>query len=298
MLDVVGFGENSVDLVYQLPELPRGGAAKLPVIGRQMLPGGQVATTMAACAALGLRAGYVGSFGDDDAGALARVELARRGVDIAHAIVRDAPNRHAIILVDRAGERSILWSRDAALIVRPGDVRAAWIADAGAVHVDAVDEDASIALAQMARRAGLPVTSDIDTVTSQTAALVAAVTVPILAEGIAEALTGERDAEAALRALRRTHDGLLVVTLGARGSMMLEGDQLHVEPAFTAQAVDTTGAGDIFRAGFIYGMRRGLRGRDLLRVANAAAAVSCTRTGAMTSAPSLNEVEALLASRF
>lgn len=297
MLDVVGFGENSVDLVYQLPELPRG-AAKLPVLGRQMLPGGQVATTMAACAALGLRAGYIGSFGNDDAGAFARAELAGRGVDIAHAMVREAPNRHALILVDGSGERSILWSRDEALAVAAADVQPDWIANAGAVHVDAVDEDASIALAQLARRAGIPITSDIDTVTAKTAALVAAVTVPIFAEGIAEALTGESDSEAALRALRRTHDGLLVVTLGPRGSMMLERDQLRVEPAFPVQAVDTTGAGDIFRAGFIWGMRRGFRGRDLLRAANAAAALACTQRGAMTSTPSLKEVEALLASSF
>ena len=92
------------------------------------------------------------------------------------------------------------------------------------------------------------------------------------------------------------HDGLLVVTLGARGSMMLDGDQLHVEPAVTVQAVDTTGAGDIFRAGFIYGMRRGLRGRELLRVANAAAAASCTHMGAMASAPTEGEVARLLGS--
>lgn len=296
MLDIVGFGENSLDLVYQLPALPQGGA-KLAVISRQTLPGGQVATAMAACAALGLRAGYVGTLGNDEGGSLVRAELTRRGVDVTHAMVRDAPNRHAVILVDPAGERSVLWSRDARLAVAAADVRAEWLTGAAAVHVDAVDEEASIALARMARDAGLPVTSDIETVTALTPALVAAVTVPIFAEAVPAALTGEADHERALRALRRDHEGLLVVTLGARGSLMLDGDRLHYEPAFPVAAVDTTGAGDVFRAGFICGMRRGLTGGALLRFANAAAAVSCTRAGAMTAVPAKEEVDGLMGGR-
>jgi sugar/nucleoside kinase (ribokinase family) len=293
MLDVLGFGENSIDLVYQLPRLPAG-SSKIAVISRQMLPGGQVATTMAACAALGLRAGYVGTFGHDEGGALVRAALEQRGVDLTHAMRRDAPNRQAVILVEPAGERSVLWSRDPRLAVDASDVRREWIAGVAAVHVDAVDEEASIALATLARAAGLPVTCDIETVTPGTPALVAAVTVPIFAEGVPAALTGEADPERALRALRRSHDGRLVVTLGDRGALMLEEDRLYYEPGFPVEAVDTTGAGDIFRAGFIYGMRRGLTGAALLRFANAAAAVSCTRPGAMGSVPSLTEVEALL----
>ena len=56
-------------------------------------------------------------------------------------------------------------------------------------------------------------------------------------------------------------------------------------------AVDTTGAGDVFRAAFIYGLLKGLPPRDMLRFANAAAAVSCTRAGAMASVPTTDEAE-------
>jgi sugar/nucleoside kinase (ribokinase family) len=293
MLDVIGFGENSIDLVYRLPRLP-GGSSKVAVISRQTLPGGQVATTMAACAALGLRAGYVGTFGNDEGGVLVRAALEECGVDLTHAMRRGAPNRQAVILVDPAGERGVLWSRDPRLAVAAADVRREWLAGVAAVHVDAVDEEASIALATMARAAGLPVTCDIETVTDNTPRLVAAATVPIFAESAPAALTGEADSERALRALRRSHDGRLVVTQGARGALMLEGDRVYYEPAFPVEAVDTTGAGDVFRAGFICGMRRGLTGAALLRFANAAAAISCTRAGAMRAVPSLPEVEALL----
>ena len=76
--------------------------------------------------------------------------------------------------------------------------------------------------------------------------------------------------------------------------MLMAGGEIVVEPAFTVHAVDTTGAGDVFRAAFIYAMLKDYPPRQLLRFANAAAAISCTRAGAMASVPSLGEVEALL----
>src|SRR4051812_38432431 len=101
MIDVVGIGENSIDAVYRLPvyPLPNTPTAKLPIVAQQILPGGQVATTLATCAALGLTAKYAGVFGNDDNGQRIRSELVARGVDVSDAVVRDAPNRSAVILV-------------------------------------------------------------------------------------------------------------------------------------------------------------------------------------------------------
>jgi sugar/nucleoside kinase (ribokinase family) len=162
------------------------------------------------------------------------------------------------------------------------------------LHVDGVEEETAIAAARLGREAGLHVTSDIDRVTARTADLVAAVTVPIFAEQVAEALTGESTVEGALRALRQRHDGLLCVTLGARGALLLAGDQLVKAAAYPVQAIDTTGAGDVFRGAFVYALLRGNDPRDILRFANAAAAISCTRSGAIGGVPSLNEVEDLM----
>ncbi len=127
----------------------------------------------------------------------------------------------------------------------------------------------------------------------RTEALIASVTVPIFAEHALEPLTGERDFERALRVLRRRHAGMLCVTLGARGAMLLDGDRLYHEPAFQAAVLDTTGAGDVFRGGFITALLRGDRPGDILRFANAAAAISCTRLGAINGVPTLEETQAL-----
>ena len=165
------------------------------------------------------------------------------------------------------------------------------------LHVDNVDEDAAIAVAQLARAAGLAVTTDIDEVRPRTAELLAAATFPILAEHVPQALTGETDPERALRTLRRRHGGMLCVTLGARGSMLLAGDRLHQVPAFRVEAVDTTGAGDVFRGALIFSLLRGDSPDAMLRVANAAAAVSCTREGAIGGVPNLHEINSLIGER-
>jgi sulfofructose kinase len=298
-LDVLGLGESSVDHVNLLPTAPlaRGTASKLRISSAFDAAGGQIASMLTACSGLGLRAGYLGPLGSDDNGRLIRSELARRGVDLSHVVVRDAPARFAIILVDEStGERTVLWHRDPALDIE--DEIDPAVLTARVLHVDDVDERAAIRTARAAAARGVIVTSDLDRVTDHTTDLVASVSIPIFAEHVPPTLTGERDPERALRKLRKQHGGLLCVTLGTAGSMALDGDRLIHVPAFTVHAVDTTGAGDVFRAGFVYALLAGRPTLDVLKFANAAAAVSCTRLGAMGSAPTLAEVEQMLAGEF
>jgi sulfofructose kinase len=295
--DVVGLGENSVDLVYRLPvwPLPNTTTSKTRISSHGVLAGGQVITTLATCAALGLRARYAGAFGNDANGRYIRDEAAARGVDVSDAIVRDAPNRYAVILIDDLqGERVVLWDRDARLDLHGDEIRADIITAARVLHVDDTDESAAIAAARIARSAGVQVTCDVDRVSPRTEELLRSVTIPILGEHVPQALSGDADPERALRRMRGWHDGWLCVTLGTRGSMLLEGDQLHHVPAFTVHAVDTTGAGDVFRGAFVDALLRGKTPEAILRFANAAAAVSCTRAGALGGVPSRAEIEALL----
>jgi sugar/nucleoside kinase (ribokinase family) len=293
-IDVVGIGENSVDIVYRLP----GAVApnvKLPILSRRTLPGGQVATTLCACARLGLTASYVGVFGSDEHATLIRSVLGSHGVDTSCAPQRDAANRHAVILVDEgSGDRCILWQRDAALMLAVNELPRERIRAARVVHVDAVDEEAALAAARLGRDAGADVTTDIDRVTPLTRELLAAATFPILAADVPSVLTGESDPERALRALRARHPGRLCVTLGARGAMLLDADRLHHVPAVPVDAIDTTGAGDVFRGALIYSLLRGDDPETMLRFANAAAAISCTREGAIAGIPTLDEIESLL----
>lgn len=296
-LDVIGLGENSVDRVLVVPELP-GTSLKMRVENATRSCGGQVATTMAACASLGLQPAYIGAVGNDDDGRLVRETLAANGVDVTRLRVRAiATTRWATILVDAtSGERAVLWNKDAALTLTPAEVDAIDVTRARLVHVDDTDIAASLRLARAARATGRLVTTDIDAGAEQDEALSLATlaTHVIVSEHALITLTGEADAERGLRALRAHCDGILCVTLGARGAMALDGDRALFSPGFSVTAIDTTGAGDVFRAGFICALLEQQPLPDILRFANAAAAVSCTRLGAITGIPMRRDVNAQL----
>ena len=298
MLDVVGVGTNSVDEVLQLP-IPLTGelaGGKARVRDRRFMCGGQAATVAAACASLGLRSGYVGAFGSDEHGRLIRDALTRSGVDVSGSIECDAPNRGAVILVDPLGNRTVLWHRSDRLIFPAARLRTTTL-QAPIVHVDDDDPALAEAAARAARAEGARVTSDIEHPSEHAERLIASVTFPIFEQHLPSAMTGERDPERALRKLRRLNDGVLVMTRGDQGSVALDGDTFHVSPAFSVAVVDGTGAGDVFRAGFIYGLLQAWSLPDVLRFANAAAASSCTKPGAIPSVPALGEVQSLLASQ-
>lgn len=94
-----------------------------------------------------------------------------------------------------------------------------------------------------------------------------------------------------LLSIGRINEGCkVVVTLGGKGLAFLEGDQLVTMPAFEVDAVDTTGAGDIFHGAFAFGLARNLGMRESLTLASMAAAVSVTRCGGQVSIPALGEV--------
>jgi sugar/nucleoside kinase (ribokinase family) len=317
--DVVGVGANSVDYVYRLPRFPQpdSPAAKLRITQHLVTCGGQTATALCTCAAMGLRTKYIGAIGNDPNGDRLRGELASRGMDLEHISVRDAINPFAVILLDGHGERVVLWERAPGLELRHDALDSSLIRGARLLHVDDVDEEAAIEAARLGREAGIPVTSDIERVTARTEELVASVTVPIFAEHVPEALTGEHDLERALRKLRKVRlkpdttytdttyadtahqdatrgAGLICVTMGARGAMLLAGDVVYHEPGRQVDVADTTGAGDVFRGAFIVALLRGDAPDDMLRFANAAAAVSCTRIGAIPSVPTLDETMSLV----
>src|SRR5689334_18195405 len=125
MFDVVGIGENSVDHVYRLPAFPHPGASssKVRIQRYSRRPGGQVATTMAACARPGRRSAYVGVFGDDENGRIGRQALRAHNVDVSHPPVRQGTGRYAVILVEeQSGERVVMWDRGRDVMLRNDDI--------------------------------------------------------------------------------------------------------------------------------------------------------------------------------
>jgi sugar/nucleoside kinase (ribokinase family) len=290
--DVIGIGQNSLDRVCVFDgALPLGG--KVALRSSRDLPGGQIATAMLSCARLGMHAAYVGTLGDDAVADVVLAPLARAGVDLGGVKrVASAPTRSATILVDaRSGERTVLGYRDARLALTPADLDAAPIGRAGCLHVDAVDPEASGFAAEVARRAGVPVVLDADAASSGLEKLLARVDFPIVSRVLADAMGGPRAALGELCALGAR---LAVVTLGEHGALARQGERWIESPAFRVDVRDTTGAGDVFHAAFVWGLLEGLAAEAILRAANAAAAMNCRALGAQGGLPTRAELEAFL----
>lgn len=295
--DVIGVGAACVDHVCRLPVFPRSDCtfSKVRMHAEWRMCGGQTATALATCARLGLRTKYVGAVGTDDEGARILTALSGYGIDVSDVARLDVSSATATILIDDSGERLVLWNRDPRLSIPVERLPLADIARAQLLHVDDVDPVAALEAARAARHAGVPVTCDIDHVTPRTAALLELVSHPVFAEQVPLDLTGHTDQGEALRALSARYGVSVVVTLGERGAMACEGTDVFQVPGFPVDPIDTTGAGDVFRAGFIYGVIQGWPLPQRIRFANAAAAVSCTRLGAMGGVPTREEIERLLA---
>ena len=297
MFDVVGIGASSVDYVYRLPAQPQfhGPRSKMRLGGHAVSCGGQVATAMAASAAFGLTSAYAGAVGDDENSRRIVAALSARGVDVSLVVRRQGGSQFAVVLIDNeSGERAVLWDRPDTLLLADDDLPVAALRSARAVLVDDVDPRASLEAARVARAAGVPVVTDLDHLTPLTEALVRTASHPVLSEHLPEALTGEADIERALRKLRAWNQGLLTVTVGDRGAVALHDDRFVQVEGFRVVAVDTTGSGDVFRGAFIAGLLRGQSPVEMLRFANAAAALSCTKAGALDGVPALADVLQLL----
>jgi sugar/nucleoside kinase (ribokinase family) len=300
--DIVGFGQNSVDYVAVAATHPSPNS-KQQLEQFACLPGGQVATAIVACARLGWRARYIGSFGDDAAGSLSRESLTAEGVDIRAArTVPGATNRLAVILVDaRTGERTVLWHHDPALRLDPLDGASREAAASGRLLlVDCEDIAAATAAAMAARQATVPTIVDIEDVRPGTHALLQEIDAIISAEEFPSALTGHTDLGRALEAIEREFRAPLVcVTLGAEGSLARCGGREIRTAPFAVECVDTTGAGDAFRGAFAAGCLRWPKGdiETVLAYANAAAALSCRALGARGGLPSAGEIDGLLERR-
>jgi sulfofructose kinase len=293
--DVVGLGQCSLDHVALLDGFPPY-AGKVALRGYRRLPGGQIATALLACARLGLRTALVSSVGDDGVAGDVLGPLRAAGVDVSRVLtIPGVTSQLALILVDQqTGERTVLWHRDPALALPLDRLASADVERGRALHLDTGDPEVALWAAQTARGAGIPVFADVDTPGPGVMEVLRAVDFPIVSRTFAETCFGP-DVDEALRGLAALGARYPVVTLGERGAVGGLGPARVASPAFEVEVRDTTGAGDVFHAGFIAAVLEGAGAAAALRTANAAAAMNCRALGAQGGLPTRTELDTFLA---
>ncbi|HSU19180.1 MAG TPA: carbohydrate kinase family protein, partial [Acidobacteriaceae bacterium] len=195
------------------------------------------------------------------------------------------------IMVDHDGERTVLCRRDERLILQPQELRREWITEARALHVDGHDTAAATQAATWAHEAGVVVIADLDEIYPGVDALIEKIDYLIVSRDFPARLTGERNLAKALREIRLRYGcRLTAATLGPEGVLAWNGEVLHHVPAYRVPVVDTTGAGDIFHAGFIFALLQGWPLNRQLEFACAAAAMNCMAEGARGGISTLDSV--------
>ena len=293
-VDVVGIGINATDTIIRLPCFPALDS-KVELISIRVMPGGQVASAMVACQRWGLKARYSGKIGDDAAGSLQIEEMKREGVDAHWIVAPGCSSQIAYILVDEiSGERTVLWRRDPSIALRPEELERAWIRGARALLVDGHDTEAAAKAARWAREENIPVVGDFDNRYPGVEVLLERVDFPITSRDFPERMTGEKNLLRSLPILlAKFKFHLIAATIGRLGVLAWDGSRFILCPGFQVNAKDTTGAGDIFHGGFLYGLLRGMPVEEILEFSCAAAGLNCEAMGARGGIATLDEIECL-----
>jgi ribokinase len=292
---VVVVGSVNVDLVATVPTLPGPGET---VTGGTFARhgGGKGANQAVAAARLGAAVTFVGAVGDDDFGASALRDLTAEGIDVdAVAVLDGIATGVALVTVDRAGENSIAVASGANAALDAERVAAALRGRLdGAPGVvllsHEVPDAAVLAGARAAREAGwLPVLNPAPARPLADALLALA---PLLTPNSSEAmaLAGEDDPQAAAAALATRTGAPVLVTLGSRGALLVDGESRELLPAAPVTVVDTTGAGDTLNGALAAALAGGRDLRDAAGLAVRAASLSTRRPGARGGMPRADEL--------
>ena len=297
--EAVGFGTNAVDYLIVVPEYPAFNS-KIELDDYKKMAGGEIASTMVGLARLGVTTAYVGRFGADPEGDFGLQTLRDENVNVDCAEqIAGAGTQIAFILIDRrSGERTVIWKRDRKLAYAEGERAPVEMAKKCRVfHATPHDAPACAQMARAAKEAGAIVSIDIDNLFKGIQELLPLIDVFISSEEFPARRVGIKDKKTALREIHERYGCKIVgMTAGEKGSLLLCENEFIETPACAVPngCKDTTGAGDAFRVGFLYGLLKGETVETSARMANAVAALKCRELGARAALPRLSEIIALL----
>jgi sulfofructose kinase len=295
-VQVIGLGQACVDCLGRLTDYPEeDGKVELTELHIQC--GGPASTALVTLSRLGISTSFLGSISDDAWG----IEIVEglKGEKVDCSFLKITPghtSQFAFIAVAKdGGNRTVFWHRGSVPHLKATDVDLSSFPRAEILHMDGLMIEACQEAARQARQRGLKVVLDAGTMREGSLELASMVDVLIASERFAEPLVGKgAPPKMVLKRLGELGPREVVITRGTKGSMGLRGEEVIVQDAFTVEARDTTGAGDVYHGGYIYGMANGWDMRECMQFASAVAALKCKEIGAQKGIPRLVEVEEFL----
>ena len=307
IVDVSSIGTLAVDyfgILEKFPQLDQ----KTMALSYEVHPGGVAGNVITQIARLGVPTGWIGKIGDDATGNILLEEFRKDGIDASHAEqVAGKNSMFTWILIDKQGNRTITMFPNVLNEFTGNDVRDKHrdvIASSKVLMAEAcvLPLEPVIAAMEIARESGVTVVFDLDVTPSDIELMNMGTTedlekvlsltdVFIPCKAAAVELLGTDEIEDNVEKLLRYDMKAVAVTLGERGCVVTEGkDRSRHIDGFKVDVVDSTGAGDAFHGGFVYGLLQNWTIDRTARFANACGALCCRSVGARSSA-TIDEVE-------
>ncbi len=299
MVDVVGIGALNWDTLLLVDRFASPGE-EIVVKDIREEAGGSAANTISALAKWGVECGFAGRVGMDREGELILEAFKNDGVDVT--CIKRAKERSGVVLafIDKIGERTMYVSPGVNKALTIMDLNSDLIGQARYVHMSSFGGESAMKAAM-----AVPALLDRNATFSFAPGfltqrgleylkpLLLAAKILFLNEKEALNLTGKKSRDASLDLIRLGVE-IVVITLGSRGCMVTGRDGVQMIEQKSVKAVDTTGAGDAFSAGFLYGNLKGYDVGDSARIGNYVASNCVKRVGARSGLPKLNELKVFL----
>ena len=292
--DVVGIGQCAIDYLGGVQEHPEVDD-KTELSHFTVQGGGPTATAMVTLARLNVPVSFIGKVGDDDFGRMIIDGLNCEGVDTSAMVIEEnSTSQFAFISVEKgSGHRNIFFTRGSFSPLRFDEVNTKDIDECRILHLDGLMIDASIEAAAYARSIGKKVSLDAGTLRDGMLDLVRHTDYLVTSEKFARSFVSSEDYESALYELKKLGPEIVCITLGSKGSIALVDGIVHRQEAYKVDVVDTTGAGDVFHGGFIYGMLKGYNITKTLQFASVLSAMKCTKLGGRSGIPRAGDISSL-----
>ena len=292
---VIGLGQACFDCLGRMPYFPDEDS-KIELTDLHMQCGGPVASALTVLSRFGISTSFIGSISDDYFGSEILGSLKDESIDTTFLKVTPGfTSQFAFISINNTnGNRTIFWKRSSAPFLSAEEIDLTLFSNAEYLHLDGLMTDASIEAAKQAKKSGIKVVIDAGTLREGLLDLIPLSDVLITSEKFAEAIlnTYNYTPELALEKLKELSDAdNIIITRGIKGSIGLSRDTINEQPAYKINAVDTTGAGDVYHGAYIYGLLMGWDMPHCMHFASAVSAIKCENVGVKNAIPGLDEIK-------
>lgn len=290
----LGLGIAPYDILFRVKKYPEA-EMKIDALNLFMQGGGPVPSVLIGLSRLGYKTSLIAAFGNDLFGKEGIAELKKEGVKTNLVVTKNKPSAIASGWVeDKTGRRTLVLSREA--FVLSSDVVMSRLPNPTIIHLDGRDMPATMKLAKWGKKNGAIISFDIGSVRNDVSPVFKYVDHLVVADSYAFAFTKTKETKKAILKLKKLCPNTVVITEGPKGSTGMEknDDKFIFQKAFKVKTADTTGAGDAFHTGYLFGLLNSMGLPQRLKLGSAVAAMKCRFHGARRGLPTRKELIAFM----